>query len=83
MFRQKYWKYITLYKTLQKYNEYDAVATFADNLTEGLHKGKCIGFKSGLEFMMVKDSTLTFKYMECDKSYDKKLRIYDKKLTII
>ena len=29
--------------------------------------------KSSLEFVMAKYSTLTNKYMECDKSYDKKL----------
>ena len=52
---------------------YDSLSTIADNLTEGLHKGKCKGLKSSLECVMAKDSTQTFKYMECDKSYDKKL----------
>lgn len=45
-------------------------STLADNLTERLHKNK--DRKSSLEYLTTKDTLLTFKSMECNKSYDKR-----------
>ena len=42
-----------------------------DNLSAGLHKGKCQKRKSGLEYATFKDSTLTFKCVHCNKNYEK------------
>ena len=44
-----------------------SLSTVVDNLTEGLRKGKLKDYKSSLEYVITKDSTLTFTCMECDK----------------
>ena len=44
-----------------------SLSTVVDNLTEGLRKGKRKNCKSSLEYVITKDSTLTFTCMECDK----------------
>ena len=38
-----------------------SLSRLADNLSEGLHKGKCKDCKSDLDYVRVKDSKLTFK----------------------
>ena len=45
----------------------------ADNLAEGLHKGKCENCESGLDYAAVEDNTLTFRCQHCNKSYEKGL----------
>ena len=42
-----------------------------DNLSEGLHKDKCIDCKSCLDYMMFKDDQLIFRCFECKKYYKK------------
>ena len=49
-----------------------SISTLAGRLTEGLYKDKCQDCMSSPEYVMAKESTLTFKCMECNKSYDKK-----------
>lgn len=50
-----------------------SLSSLTDNLVEGLHKGKCKDCKSSLEYMTVKDSLLTFKWMDINKAIEKKL----------
>ena len=50
-----------------------SLSSLTDNLVEGLHKGKCKDCKSSLEYMTVKDSLLTFKWMDINKTIEKKL----------
>ena len=45
-----------------------------DNLTERLYKDKCKDCKASLEYVIAKDSSRTFKCMECDKSYDENVK---------
>lgn len=49
-----------------------SLSTLVGRFTEGLHKDKCRDCMSNPEYVMAKDSALTFKFMECNKSYDKK-----------
>ena len=49
-----------------------SLSTLADNLRDVLHKDKRKDCKSFLEYLIAKDSTLIFKCMECNKSYDKR-----------
>ena len=50
-----------------------SLSTFADNLTEKLHKGKYKDCKPSLEYVMAKENTLRYNCFECHKSYGKKL----------
>ena len=50
-----------------------SLSTFADNLTEKLHKGKYKDCKPSLEYVMAKENTLRNNCFECHKSYGKKL----------
>ena len=43
----------------------------ADNLSEGLHKGRCKDCKSCLWYMNGEDGLLIVKCVECNKSYEK------------
>ena len=43
----------------------------AGNLPEGLRKDKFKDCKSGLEYIIAKDSILIFKCVDCNKNYDK------------
>ena len=44
-----------------------SLSNLADNLSEGLHCGKCIDRKSCLDYMSVKDDKLIFRCCECNK----------------
>ena len=43
-----------------------------DNFAKGLHKGRSKDCKSGFDYRTAKDKTLTFKYADCKKKYEKK-----------
>ena len=45
----------------------------ADNLAEVLHTGKCENLNSGLEYALVKENTLAFKFLDFNKYYEKRL----------
>ena len=47
------------------------LSSIPDNLPEGLHKGKCKDFKSCLEYVTANDGSLVFKYVGCNKNYEK------------
>ena len=42
-----------------------------NNLSEGLHKDKCIGCKSCLDYIKFKDDQLILRCFECKKNYKK------------
>ena len=48
-----------------------SLSNLADNLSEGLHCGKCTDCKSCLDYMMFKDDQLIFRCFECKRN-DKK-----------
>ena len=50
-----------------------SLSSLVDNLSEGLHKDKCIYCKSYLDYVMFKDDQLIFRCFECKKNYKKKL----------
>ena len=52
-----------------------SLSTFADNLTEKLHKDKYKDCKPSLEYVMAKENTLRYNCIECHKSYGKKLQM--------
>ena len=49
------------------------VSKLVDNLTEGLHNGKCKDCKSYLDYMTAKDEKLIFRCFSCEKNYEKKI----------
>ena len=49
-----------------------SLSSLTDNLAEGLLKGKCKDGKSCLEYMTPKKGLLTFKCVDCNKTYGKK-----------
>ena len=49
-----------------------SLSSLTDNLVEGLLKGKCKDGKSCLEYMTPKKGLLTFKCVDCNKTYGKK-----------
>ena len=55
-----------------------SLPSLTDNLAKGLHKDKCEKYKSGLVDATVKDSTLTFKCVDCNKNHEEE---FDKGLT--
>ena len=50
-----------------------SLSKLVDNLTDGLHRDKCKDCESSLEYVTAKDITLVFLFVECHKSYDKKI----------
>ena len=48
-----------------------SLSNLVDNLPEGLHCDKCIGCKSSLDYMSVKDDQLILRCFECKKNYKK------------
>ena len=48
-----------------------SLSNLVDNLSEGLHNGKCTDCKSCLDYLSVKDNQLIFRCFECKKSYNK------------
>lgn len=49
-----------------------SLSRLSDNLTEGLHKGKCKDCKLSLEYMTVKDGLQIFNCKCCNEIYEKK-----------
>ena len=47
------------------------LSNFTRNLYKGLHKGKCESCRCSLECTTVKDNTLTFQRVNCNKNYEK------------
>ena len=47
------------------------LSSFTGNLYKGLHKGKCESCRCSLEYTTVKDNTLRFQYLNCNKNYEK------------
>ena len=48
-----------------------SLSNLVDNLSEGLHSGKCTDCKYCLDYMMLKDDQLIFRCFECKKNYKK------------
>ena len=48
-----------------------SLSNLVDNLSEGIHSGKCTDCKSCLDNMMFKDDQLIFRCFECKKNYKK------------
>ena len=48
-----------------------SLSNLADNLSEGLHSGKCTDCKSCLDFVMFNDDQLIFRCFKCKKNYKK------------
>ena len=48
-----------------------SLSSLVDNLSEGLHKDKCIDCKSCLDYTMFNDDQLVFRCFECKKYYKK------------
>ena len=44
-----------------------------DNLTEDIHGGKCVDYKSDLSYMKVIDEALIFRCFNCKKTMKNKL----------
>ena len=42
-----------------------------DNLAEGLHKNKCLDWKSCLKYIKIEDTHLIFKCLKCNKNHKK------------
>ena len=54
-----------------------SLSSLVDNLSEGLHRDKCIECKSCLDYMSVKNDQMIFSCFECKKNYKKE---FNKKL---
>ena len=48
-----------------------SLSNLVDNLSQGLHSGKCSGCKSCLDYMSFKDSQLILKCLNCNKNRNK------------
>ena len=59
-------KFIDSYRFMGK-----SLSNPVDNLSEGLHSGKCADCKSHLDYMSIKDDKLILKCFECKKRYEK------------
>ena len=55
----------------------NSLLNLVDNLAEGLQKGKCIDYKSFLQYVNVKNGLFLFKCIDCNKNYEKE---FDKDL---
>ena len=49
------------------------LANLVSNLSESLHNNRCIGCKSCLDYMKIKDEQLIFKCSSCKKNFNKEL----------
>ena len=49
------------------------LSSLVDNLSEGLHSDKCTDCKSSLDYMIIKDDQLIFRYFKCKNNYKKDL----------
>ena len=47
-----------------------SLSNLVNNLSDGLHNDKC-DRKSCLDYMLVKDTQLIFKHLNCNKNHDK------------
>ena len=47
------------------------LSNLVSNLSEGLHNGRCIDFKSFLDYMTTKDEQLISRCFRCKKNYEK------------
>ena len=50
-----------------------SLSKLVDNLTEGIHRDKCINCKSDISYMKVIDETLIFRCFNCKKDYKKEI----------
>ena len=50
-----------------------SLSKLVDNLTEDIHRDKCINCKSDLSYMKVMDETLIFRCFNCKKNYEKEI----------
>ena len=50
-----------------------SLSKLVDNLSEGLHKNRCVDCKSCLDYMKTKDEKLIFRCFSCKKNYEKEL----------
>ena len=48
-----------------------SLSSLIDNLSERFHKGKCKTCKTDLDYVTVKENTLTIQCIECNKKYEK------------
>ena len=48
-----------------------SLSKLVDNLTDNIHNDKCIKCKSNLCFVRAMNETLLFKYIDCEKEYEK------------
>ena len=48
-----------------------SLSSLVDNLSEGLYSYKCADCKSCLDYMIIKDAQLIFRYFKCKKNYNK------------
>ena len=48
-----------------------SLSSLANNLAKGFHKNKCKDCKSYLKYMKVKDASSIFKFLNCNKNYEK------------
>ena len=48
-----------------------SLSNLVDNLSEGLHSGKCTNCKSCLDYMTTKGEQLIFRCFRCKKNYEK------------
>ena len=50
-----------------------SLSKLVDNLTEGIHKTKCKNCDCLLEYGSVKDNSIKYKSLSCDKDYSNKI----------
>ena len=48
-----------------------SLSKLVDNLSEGVHSDRCIGRKSCLDYMSIKDNQLIFRCFQCKNNYKK------------
>ena len=48
-----------------------SLSSIVDNLSEELHSDTCADCKFYLDYMIIKDAQLIFRYFECKKNYKK------------
>ena len=50
-----------------------SLSKLVDNLTDNIHNDKCIKCKSNLCFVRAMNETLLFKWIDCEKEYEKEI----------
>ena len=50
-----------------------SLKNLVDNLREGFHKIKCKDWDCFLKYQNVKDSSIKYKYLSCNKDYSNKI----------